>query len=97
MNCNFRFNWVNQKFLKLSISFFSAFMTTIMKYFIITLAIFTQIVHGIYDAKTVREQVDRFQLEIVKMSIQFSNTLKQKTGRGLEVNLETKKNKIEVK
>lgn len=57
-----------------------------LKYpFFLVLIIFAHSVNGNFDPKTVRAEVDRLQLEIVKMTIQFSNTLKQKTGRGLEV------------
>jgi hypothetical protein len=47
--------------------------------------VFAHKVNANYDQKKVREEVDHLQLEIVKMSIQFSKTLKQKTGKGLEV------------
>lgn len=59
-----------------------------LKCAVFTVLLFFALTHnanGNYDPKKVREDVDRLQLEIVKMSIQFSNTLKQKTGRGLEV------------
>lgn len=35
--------------------------------------------------KNIRDQVDNLQLEVVKMSLQLSEMLKQKTGKGLDV------------
>lgn len=37
------------------------------------------------DKKNIREQLDELQVEIVKMSLQFSNLLKNTTGKGLDV------------
>lgn len=37
------------------------------------------------DNKAVKQQLEMFQLEFVKMSLQFNEMLKMKTGKGLTV------------
>lgn len=53
-------------------------------YFLICLIFFSKTTNT-FSNKNIQEQVDMLQLEVVKMSLQLSEMLKNKTGKGLDV------------
>lgn len=55
-----------------------------LMYFLICLIFFSKTTNT-FSNKDIQEQVDMLQLEVVKMSLQLSEMLKNKTGKGLDV------------
>ena len=56
-------------------------------FYILTCIIFFTKTINTFSNKNIQEQVDMLQLEVVKMSLQLSEMLKQKTGKGLDVSI----------
>lgn len=64
----------------------SVFMMS--RYIIVIFFLFFTCTHelnGNLNSKKFREQIESLQLEMVKATIEFSNTLKKSTGRDLQV------------